>query len=268
MQSLLNGKAQQAYSALSVTESTTYDAVKEAVLKVCEMVPEVYRQKFRGLRKSGNQIYVKFAREKERYFDRWCASKEVEEDYLKLRQLMMIEEFKECVPGEIRTYLEEKEVETLSAAARLADAFALTHKIKFFPSKGYQKSYWDNPPSNTGNKAGKEEGKPTKDKFSSFTCYYCRKSGHVASNCLIRKKEIGKEKGKTPDACAPAAETTRRKVGSGRVQEGIEWFIIKGFVSVKEGSPLVPVRIWRDSVDFQSLMLSDVLEFGNETKTD
>lgn len=46
LQCVLNGKAQEAYSALSVTDSLSYASVKAAVLKVHEMVPEAYCQWF------------------------------------------------------------------------------------------------------------------------------------------------------------------------------------------------------------------------------
>lgn len=55
LQSALRGKAQQAYSALSVDEASKYDVVKKAILTAYELVPEAYRQKFRGLRRNENQ---------------------------------------------------------------------------------------------------------------------------------------------------------------------------------------------------------------------
>ena len=41
------------------------------------------------------------------YFDRWCNSREVDTDFEKLRQVILIEEFKRCVRDDIKTYLDE-----------------------------------------------------------------------------------------------------------------------------------------------------------------
>ncbi|KAJ8027754.1 hypothetical protein HOLleu_29798 [Holothuria leucospilota] len=75
IQSNLTGKAQEVYSALSIEDSMDYDKVKKAKLQAYELVPEAYRQKFRKYRKADTQTYVEFAYQKERHFDRWCASK-------------------------------------------------------------------------------------------------------------------------------------------------------------------------------------------------
>jgi len=77
LQSSLVGKAREIYSALSIEESCQYDVVKATVLKVNELVPEAYRQKFRDSTKRDNQTFVEFARSKEKLFDRWCTSKEI-----------------------------------------------------------------------------------------------------------------------------------------------------------------------------------------------
>ena len=42
-----------------------------------------------------------------------------------------MEEFKNCVPSKVRTYLDEKKADTLSQAAKLADDYVLTHKNSF-----------------------------------------------------------------------------------------------------------------------------------------
>ena len=42
---------------------------------------------------------------------------------------MLIEEFKRCINSDIKSFLDEKEVETLEKAARLADDYTLTHKV-------------------------------------------------------------------------------------------------------------------------------------------
>ncbi|KAJ8039331.1 hypothetical protein HOLleu_17010 [Holothuria leucospilota] len=120
IQSNFTGKAQEVYSALSIEDSMDYDKVKKAILQAYELVPEAYRQKFRKYRKADTQTYVEFAYQKERHFDRWCASKKVS-TFDALRQLMLVEEFKRCVNDDIKTHLEENKADKLSEVANLAD---------------------------------------------------------------------------------------------------------------------------------------------------
>ncbi|XP_036965434.1 uncharacterized protein LOC119025698 isoform X1 [Acanthopagrus latus] len=66
LQCVLTGRAQEAYSCLSSSDSVKYDVVKSAVLKVYELVPEAYRQRFRGWRR-GDKSHLEFALS-------WCRS--------------------------------------------------------------------------------------------------------------------------------------------------------------------------------------------------
>lgn len=93
-------------------------------------MPEAYRQHFRNYFKSEKQTFVEFAREKENMFDRWCASKQVETKE-QLRELVLLEEFKNCLPEGLVTYLNEQKVSKLCDAATRADEFSLTHKGLF-----------------------------------------------------------------------------------------------------------------------------------------
>ena len=62
-------------------------------------------------------------------------------DHAKLRQLMLVEEFKRCINSDVKAFLNEREVENLETAAHLADDYALTHKASFvnkpYPRKPY-----------------------------------------------------------------------------------------------------------------------------------
>ena len=71
--------------------------VKEAILKAYELVPESYRQKFRNYLKYDSKTHVEFAREKENLFNRWCHSREIGQDFKKLKQMVLLEEFKDKV---------------------------------------------------------------------------------------------------------------------------------------------------------------------------
>ena len=44
---------------------------------------------------------------------------------------MLVEEFKRCIQSDVKTILDEKQVETLEEATRLADDYYLTHKVSF-----------------------------------------------------------------------------------------------------------------------------------------
>ena len=48
--------------------------------------------------------HMEFARTKEQLFDRWCSSKKVGSDHAKLKQLMLVEEFKWCINSDVRAF--------------------------------------------------------------------------------------------------------------------------------------------------------------------
>ncbi len=107
LQCKLTGKAQEVCAALSLQDSLDYDVIKTAILRAYELVPEAYRQRFRNHKKVSNQTFVEFAREKSLLFDRWCTSNKVS-DFNALRELVLLEEFKSCIPDRIVVYLNEQ----------------------------------------------------------------------------------------------------------------------------------------------------------------
>ena len=202
LQSVLVGKAQEIYGSLSVEQSSNYEHVKEAILKAYELVPEAYRQKFRNYLKYDSKTHVEFAREKENLFNRWCHSKEVGQDFKKLKQMVLLEEFKDKVRPDIRSHLDEQKVEELEKAAIMADDYALTHKMSSKSGNPQQKRF-----HGSGNRENisrnmddrKRQGKSTEnvglvskvEPLKPISCGHCGKPGHIITNCW----KLG---GKTP----------------------------------------------------------------------
>ena len=130
LQTVLTGKAQRAYATLPTENCADYELVKAAVLKSFELVPEAYRQRFRTQRKTENQSYVEFLWEKENALQKWCDSKRIDGDMEKLRQLILVEEFLNCVPEEVRVHLSERKTDVNYEISALADEYTLTLKNK------------------------------------------------------------------------------------------------------------------------------------------
>jgi len=59
---------------------------------------------------------------------------------------MLLEEFKNCLPSDIKTHLDERKANDLSQAAVWADDYALTHKDSFKKPV---------PPPTSGNSTGR-----------------------------------------------------------------------------------------------------------------
>ena len=202
LQSVLVGKAQEIYGSLSVEQSSNYEHVKEAILKAYKLVPEAYRQKFRNYLKYDSKTHVEFAREKENLFNRWCHSKEIGQDFKKLKQMVLLEEFKDKVRPDIRSHLDEQKVDELEKAAIMADDYALTHKMSSKSGNPQQKRY-----HGSGNRENisrnmddrKRQGKSTEnvglvskvEPLKPISCGHCGKPGHIITNCW----KLG---GKTP----------------------------------------------------------------------
>ncbi|KAI5618350.1 hypothetical protein C0J50_22332, partial [Silurus asotus] len=119
-------KALEVCSSLSLEESLNYETVKSAILCAYELVPKAYRQKFRCHKKNSTQTFVEFAREKGILFDKWCTASKVK-DFDSMRELVLLEEFKSCLPERVVVYLNEQKVTSLSRAAVLVDKFVLMH---------------------------------------------------------------------------------------------------------------------------------------------
>ncbi len=193
LQCVFTGKAREVYSALSLEQSGEYDVVKYAVLHAYELVPEAYRQKCRNLTKVDECTHVQFAREKENLFDRWCISMKVTSKE-QLRELVLLEEFKHCVPHAVATHLTEHKVNTLSEAAIMADEFVLTHRRSFssvgLKTNDMSKSKFcfqpkTKSPVMSGNiraTVAEHSSKPVLSR--DMVCFYCKKPGHKISDCL------------------------------------------------------------------------------------
>ena len=251
LQTVLTGKAQRAYATLPTENCADYDLVKAAVLKSFELVPEAYRQKFRTQRKTENQSYVEFLREKENALDKWCDSKRIDGDAEKLRQLILAEEFLNCVPEEVRVHLSERKTDVTYEMAALADEYILTHR------KTKEKTF-------TGNRVKfkaelSPEGRPKEENRRTFqsssrtvVCYKCGKAGHIAIGCQLGK---GPERNQTQPRKPQGAVTTTRGNQSYR-----PW-TKKGMIRGPHGGP-VEVSILRDTGASQSLLLRSKLPKG------
>jgi len=189
LQCRLVGKAQAIISALPVEDSLDYETVKNAILCAYELVPEAYRQRFRNQKKTAQQTFVEFAREKGILFDKWVTASKTK-DFNSLRDLMLLEEFKNCLSERVVTYLNEQKVTNLSQAAVLADEFVLTHK-SVFVSTHFDKRLSLPAPQNLSPrvKVDISQHKEMRE------CFYCHKTGHVIADCLtLQRKQSGPPK--------------------------------------------------------------------------
>ena len=251
LQTVLTGKAQRAYATLPTEDCADYDLVKAAVLKSFELVPEAYRQKFRTQRKTENQSYVEFLREKENALDKWCDSKRIDGDAEKLRQLILAEEFLNCVPEEVRVHLSERKTDVNYEMAALADDYILTHrKTKEKPYTGSRVKF----KAELGpEEKPKEENRRTFQSSSrTVVCYKCGKAGHIAIRCQLGK---GPERNQTQSGKPQGAVTTTRRNQSYR-----PW-TKKGMIRGPHGGP-VEVSILRDTGASPSLLLRNKLPKG------
>ena len=116
----LKGKAQVAYANMETADRCDYERVKAAILKAYELVPEAYRQNFRIQKKSDDQTWVEYLKDKERLFDRWARSGNVE-TVSDTKNLILLEEFRNHVPKAIKIHLDDQEIVDAKQAARKAD---------------------------------------------------------------------------------------------------------------------------------------------------
>jgi len=306
LQTVFIGKAREIYSSLSVDQSNNYEIVKESILKAYELVPEAYRQKFRSAKKQYDQTHVEFARTQKQLFDRWLSSKNVDQDFGKFEQVILIEQFKQCVHSDIKTHLDERDINNLHDAATVADDYALTHKLSFnsggsskfsqgqrnFVSRPYK------PPQNKGSPSESYPSSENKFRPQSFgqgnrissspnnprsgdnfrrpmVCHHCKRPGHIQSNCWKLNGRPGSSKqDSAPTGCAVSMrpsvsfQAKEKVVESEKIREDFEPFVLEGCVSLEESKvDPRPIKIMRDTCCAQSMILESTLPFSEDSAT-
>ncbi|XP_033100281.1 uncharacterized protein LOC117103773, partial [Anneissia japonica] len=275
LQSGLTGKAQEVFACSSDAVTDDYFKIKESILSAYELVPEAYRQKFRKLKRVPDQSFVEFAREKEMIFDRWYRSLHQENNFDNLREVLLLEEFKRSIPSEIKLHLDERKVMGAKEAAIMADDYELTHKISGrFHLYSKDRTHNDKR-SNGTSKPFQNKGFTGDKKFTTGgpTCHYCKKRGHIKSECYKWKNDQQRSD-KKPVAFAKSSTHCRTEkivkgVGEYDVKrpklidnelQGFEGFVFTGVVSPclskSEGKS---VTILRDTGATQSLVLADAI---------
>ena len=268
LQCKLTGKAQEILAALSLEDSLSYEAIKTAVLRAYELVPEAYRQKFRTFKKLSSKTFVEFAREKETLFNRWCKASNAT-NFDTLSQLVLIEEFKNSLPDRIVTYLNKQKVGTLAQAAVLADEFVLSHKQTFGIPRYESRSF--TPSASARMPSSPPRPLPLRSN-EERECYYCHQTGHIKADCFMLKRKLSqtskrpKEVGLVQTLVGPVSLAPEMEDDT--LEPCYAPFMLNGLVSLSANAlNQCPVRILRDTGAAQSFILSDVLPFCNDTLT-
>lgn len=191
-------------------------------------------------------------------FDQWCTFQKAESKE-QVRQLLLLEEFKNCLLAVLSLTLTNRKVNTLNKAATLADDFVLTHKITF-KEKSREKDF------------GEQLVSPPRKSFRikstvstpKRVCFYCKTPGHLLANCPVLRKKV---KAKPVELISVdsssnfncTSESDFNPTKDKRLSCTME--LCPFPVGVKP----VPVRILRDTGASLSIILEGVLPLSEET---
>ena len=194
----------------------------------------------------------------------------------KLTELMILEEFKNCLPSEVKIYIEEQKTATLHQAAVQSDDYSLTHKTSFGRA-----SYHSGDKAREQDEANTNLGlplfsSPNPDRKlaripSGPTCFYCKKRGHVMAECNALEKKNQRLLLK-PDlvvgqqTCSSGHRPPNHKVDDD-VANLYAPFLLHGSVSLVGQSAKIPIKMLHDTGATQMLILDSVLPFSNESFT-
>ena len=173
---------------------------------------------------------------------------------------MLVEEFKRCINSDVKSFLDEKEVETLEKAARLADDYTLTHKVSFVSKANPRKPFYPLSGNSSQNASKPKPPRENKDHnpLSQPICNYCKQSGHIVSDCPVLKRKLEKQEGfkptgltslkLTPQSCVKDQTHVQVKVPeTDSVMEIYDPFLSDGFVSLNSDfAQSTPITILRD----------------------
>lgn len=179
-----------------------------------------------------------------------------------MRELMLVEEFKNCVPERTVVYLNEQKVTTLQQAATLADEFVLTHR-NVFPRRDSLHCDFHQKVSDTQPVVGNVSRLSSTER----PCFYCRKPGHLIADCSAwKRKQQGSGSVPKPPKGVGLIKTVTPNNESMALKapdDCFKPFIFDGFVSLTgKAEDQRLIKVLRDTGGSQFFVLAGVLPFG------
>lgn len=140
--------------------------MKEAILRRYDINTETYRQRLRGASMKSGETTRELRVRLEDLAKKWTKDCDTVE---KIRDRIVLEQFVNTLPSNVKVWVQEHKPETSEVAAKLADDYLQARKTTISEEK---------------------KGKP----LSQLTCHKCKQKGHKARNCP------GAEENSTPIA--------------------------------------------------------------------
>ena len=163
-------------------------------------------------------------------FDRWCYSKKVNKDFEKLRQLILIEEFKHRIPFYMKTFIDEKQAENLQQAADLADEYFLTHG-NFNQQRNQSSDKQSTTDVSSRSDASQQPVNSTQsiksnNDTSAPFCNYCRRRGHLRSECsYLTKRQLSRHDVQQPSPSSDIASMGHCAARRAPMQQCVWWLV-------------------------------------------
>lgn len=223
----MSPKARTVTNRLSSTEMNSYEVVKSNILKEFRLTSVEYKRKFSttGMLKAKDETFNIFAIKLKTMLKYYINSKQVDNDFDKLVDLLVADRLKESLNSDILQFVVSKEGVDVFTASQIADLYVNNRIGQCYQEKG-NKPEWVNyklpvasrsgvtsynvrPPVRNFKESSRSENKWTdRRKFSNLTqpnekfregnkyaeqtkkCYICSSSYHLANACPRKEKKL------------------------------------------------------------------------------
>ena len=284
LQAHLTGRALKVFTELSTTDCQDYNKLKAALLTAYAVVPEVYRKRFRNATKNSAETFSDFAFRLTNIFKRWMEGMKAYSDLKRMIEVILFEQFNENLEGDLRLWLLDQKPETLTEAANLADQYIAIRKqakrqgqANGFPNRSVKPGPASPNKFNTAPEPNRDitevktvdDGNSTQVKSVAsrisvprerrIRCFYCKKLGHIASQCRKAKREQSgtSNSGSVPDMLVTRCERPEKN----EIDLDIYAHVDKGFapytydgIIVKPNGDEKQVTLLRDTGALQSIV--------------
>ncbi|XP_072006274.1 uncharacterized protein [Engystomops pustulosus] len=188
----LRGKALEVFADLPLELDEDYDAIKAALIKKYNLTPEVYRKKFRSVKRETTDSYADTVGNLRTTFLQWTRGLSVNsrED---LEDLMIKDQFLHICPVDVRQFVCDREPKTADEAAQIADSYTANRMPEAKRETSPQRS------SSWKEKQARTTSQPSVSKVGENItlresinqgdmrkCFNCNKVGHLRSACPER----------------------------------------------------------------------------------